>query len=494
MSEQTTSKLSAVAVQTITAIAGIILAGVVGWVCLSILELPWNASVTAAVTICCGVWWCTEAVPIPVTSLLPFAVFPFAGVLDHHELASAYGDKFILLFLSGFMLSRAAERSGTHLQLSRWMMTKIGTDSQARIVIGFLVAPAICSMWISNTATALIMLPVAIAVLQQQQNKKLAVPLLLAVAYGSSIGGIATIIGTPPNGVFVSIYEQQTSRTVDFFSWLKIGVPVSAAMLLLTGFWLTRGLNGAAKEIPQAAMAWTTAQRRVFCILVGVALLWTTRSGPWGGWSGWLDLPMVHDATVGLAAVILMFLIPNGENSDQNHLENGGAIQTNVKPGFLLDWPTASNIPWGVLILFGGGLAIAKASEQSGLSASIGDQLTLLGDFHPIFLIAAICLTVTFLTEVTSNTATTALLMPILGSAAVAAGYDASAFMVPAALSASCAFMLPVATPPNAIVFGSEQIKISDMVRTGFALNLMGAIVITAVCYLFLDLKVGLGQ
>ncbi|MCM2370167.1 SLC13 family permease [Aporhodopirellula aestuarii] len=459
---------------------GIALALFMYGVCLFGFSLAHEASVTAAVICLCGVWWCTEAVPIPVTSLVPFVLFPFTGVLDHTQLAGAYGDKFVLLFLAGFMISRAAEKSSTHLRVSHGMMRILGTHSQRRIVLGFMLAPAFCSMWISNTATALIMLPVAIALLQEKSDSKLHVPLLLAVAYGSSIGGMATIIGTPPNGVFVSIYELQTSQTVDFLSWLKIGVPITAAMLVVTGYWLTRGLGGSADFQIQSLGPWTPAQRRVLAIIGATAFLWITRTGPFGGWSSWLNVPMVHDATVGLGAVVMMFLIPSGEVDEKGHGET------------LLDWAAARDIPWGILILFGGGLAIARAAELSGLSERIGLQLTLLNSLHPVLLIGIVCLTVTFLTEFTSNTATTTLLMPILGAASAGAGYDAAILMIPAALSASCAFMLPVATPPNAIIFGSEKITVREMARTGFVLNLAGAVLITAICYFILDLKTGL--
>ncbi|TWU51619.1 SLC13 family permease [Rubripirellula reticaptiva] len=462
--------------------AGSVLAIIAYGVCTATFGVSHPTAVTAAVTLLCGVWWCTEAVPIPVTSLVPFVVFPFAGVLDHGQLAQAYGDKFVLLFLAGFMISRAAERSESHLRVSHGMMHLLGTGSQRRVVLGFLLAPAFCSMWISNTATALIMLPVAIAVLQEQKDAKLSAPLLLAVAYGSSLGGMATIIGTPPNGVFVSIYEQQTGRTVDFFSWLKIGVPVSALMLVVAGAWLTRGLGKAVTPRTDQMGPWTPAQKRVLAIIAGTAVLWMTRSAPFGGWAAWLDMPMAHDATVGLAAVVLMFLVPSGEVDSQG------------SPKPLLDWETAHDIPWGILILFGGGLAIAKAAEVTGLSQSIGNQLAMLDGIHPALLIGIVCLTVTFLTEVTSNMATTTLLMPILGAASVGAGFDASALMIPATLSASCAFMLPVATPPNAIIFGSDQITIREMVKAGFALNLIGVVVITAVCYFVLDLKSGIGN
>lgn len=472
--------------------AGIAVGFLVYGLCVTTFGLSHPAAVTAAVTALCGVWWCTEAVPIPVTSLVPFVVFPFAGVLDHRLLAEAYGDKFVLLFMAGFMISRAAEHSQTHLRVSHGLMKLLGTSSQRRIVLGFLAATAFSSMWISNTATALIMLPVAIAVLHEQKDSRLHVPLLLAVAYGSSIGGIATIIGTPPNGVFVSIYEQQNERTVDFFSWLKVGVPVAAIMIVVTGVLLTRGLSRSCSMQLQDLGRWTSAQRRVLGVLSLTAFLWITRSAPYGGWSALFDVPMAHDATVGLAAVIALFLIPSGTTTV--HQSKNGKTAERVEADRLLDWQTARDIPWGILILFGGGLAIAKAAEVTGLSVIIGSQFSHLSGLHPLLLIAVICLTVTFLTEVTSNTATTTLLMPILGAAAEGAGYNAAFLMVPAALSASCAFMLPVATPPNAIVFGSEQLTVRDMAKAGFALNLIGVIVISVVCYFVVDSQQGIGN
>jgi sodium-dependent dicarboxylate transporter 2/3/5 len=455
-------------------------------------------AMTAAVTILCAVWWCTEAVPIPVTSIIPFAVFPLAGVLDHTVLAGAMGDKFVLLFMGGFMLSKAAEKSKAHLRVAQGMIKLVGTSSNRRIIIGFMLATAFCSMWISNTATALIMLPVAIAVIERNGNdKRFAVSLLLAIAYGSSIGGMSTLIGTPPNGVFAGIYEKTTHIPVDFVSWLKIGIPVSVLMLIACGIVLTFFVKGGGNYTQQALGPWTPAQRRVTVVLGLTALLWITRKlpfdpasgigyymGEWAkGWAGKFNMPMAQDATVALLMVVVMFLIPNGLKDDKG------------KRDHLLDWKTARDIPWGILLLFAGGIAIAKAFGSSGLAAVIGQQMEqLTSGMSPLMIIAIICLTVTFMTEVTSNTATTTLLMPILAASAVAAGVEPSMLMIPAALSASCAFMLPVATPPNAIVFGgSDHITIPQMVRHGFVLNIIGVIVVTAVCYFVLDPQKGLG-
>lgn len=474
---------------TISVVAGPVLAAVTYLLGVQSLGLEHPAAFTAAVTAWCAVWWCFEAVPIPLTSLLPFALFPFGGVLDHGQLAMAFGDKFILLFMAGFMISKAAEVTNTHLRVADKVIRLVGTKSNKRIIIGFMLATAFCSMWISNTATTLIMLPVAIAVIHQSQaDKRFVVCLLLAIAYGASAGGIATLIGTPPNGVFASNYEAavgSAGQTVDFISWLKIGLPVSAIMLLACGVVLTFGVRGGGKYQHQDLGPWSRAQVSVLAIIAITALLWITRKlpGDLGGWSVWLDMPKAHDATVALLAVVVMFVLPTGERD-----ENGKRLH-------LLDWNTAVSIPWGILLLFAGGLAIAKAFGESGLATIIANALNEHTQGMPLFLvILTLCLVVTFLTEITSNTATTTLLMPILASSAVAMGIDPAYLMVPAALSASCAFMLPVATPPNAIVFGgSDQLTISQLARHGVILNLIGALVIATLCYLIVNTQTGLG-
>ena len=445
------------------------------------------AAMTAAVTTLCAVWWSTEAIPIPATSLVPFAVFPLMGVLDHNELAEAWGDKFILLFAGGFMISRAAEKADAHLRVARGVIKLVGTASNRRVVIGFMLATAFCSMWISNTATALIMLPVAVAVIQQNPGRpRFAISLLLAIAYGSSIGGMATVIGTPPNGVMISNYEKVLpGSSIDFLTWMKIGVPVTVLMLLGCAAVLTLRVSGPGQKMRDDLGPWTAGQVRVLLVIGATAALWITRNLPfgWGGWSEWLDMPKAHDATIAMLAVVVMFLIPNGRRNDDGSRDH------------LLDWKTAREIPWGILLLFAGGLAIAKAFGTTGLADAIGGALNHYTEgLHPFMVIAVICLIVTFFTEVTSNTASTTLLMPILAGAAIGRGLDPAVLMIPAALSASCAFMLPVATPPNAIVFGgSDLITIPRMARTGLVLNLIGAVIVSVCCYFILDPQTGLG-
>lgn len=465
----------------IALVLGPFLAGLVYLLCRGLGSMDHAPAAAAAVTVLCAAWWCTEAIPIPATALVPFALFPFLDVLDHSQLARAYGDPFILLFLGGFMLSKAAEKSDTHLRVARGMLRLVGTSSSPRIVIGFMLATAFCSMWISNTATALIMLPAAIAVIKNKPDaKKFTVALLLGIAYGASIGGVTTLIGTPPNAAFATIYKKQAEIDVAFSDWLKVGVPVFVLMFTIAAFYLTRGLEPYGDFEMKKRTPWTPAQKRVLAVITLVAIGWITRTAPRGGWAEWFDLTLVHEATVALLGVVAMFLIPSGERTDKGERKR------------LLDWDTAVDIPWGILILFGGGIAIAASFEETGLDQSIGTSLKAITDLPPILVVLVLCLVVTFLTEVTSNTATAYLLMPILAAMAIAAGLDPATYMIPAALSCSFAFMLPVATPPNAIVFASGQLAIKDMMRKGLWLNIIGAFVITAVCTVVVDRKTGI--
>ena len=430
----------------------------------------WNTQAcwTGAIVTLCVIWWIFEPIPIPVTSIIPLAVFPLAGVLTKEDIAKAYGDDMILLMLGGFMISAALAHSGAHHRLAVGLIRIVGGHSSRRIVFGFLCACAFISMWISNTATTLMMLPLALAVVDQSGDKKLAIPLLLSIAYGSSIGGLGSPIGTPPNLVFMREYESFTGITVSFTQWMSWGVPVVLLMTPLAGLWLTRHLHFKGELTMPPAGPWRAEERRILLIFGLTVLAWITRNEPFGGWSDWLGLKGASDATVALIAVVAMFLIPNGRG------------------GKLLDWDTAVRVPWGILILFAGGIAIAQAFLETGLSKAIGEQLAILSGLHPLIIIAFVALSVTFLTEVTSNTAVTVLLMPILAPAAAAAGIDPALLMLPAAMSASYGFMMPVGTPPNAIVFGTGLVPMASMAREGLVLNFIGAAVITSVCYLLI--------
>jgi sodium-dependent dicarboxylate transporter 2/3/5 len=427
------------------------------------------AAVTLGVTVLCVVWWVFEPIPIPVTSLIPLGTLPLLGVLPQAEVSQAYGHPLVLLLLGGFILSTAMEKSGAHRRIALTMVRAFGGTSSRRLVFGFMAAAAVLSMWISNTATTLMLLPVALAVIERAPDPKLATPLLLAIAYSASLGGIGTPIGTPPNVIFMSIYNTTTGAEVSFTTWMTWGVPVVVVFLPLMGFWLTRNLDYQGRfELPQVG-AWRAEEKRVMAVFATTAVLWITRKEPLGGWSALLGADYTNDAMVAFAAIVAMFIIPNG---------NGGR---------LLDWESAQRIPWGMLILFGGGIAIASAFATSGLSATIGAALSGLSTWPPFLLILSVCLAVTFLTEATSNTATTSLLMPILAATAIGVGMDPRLMMVPAAMSASCAFMLPVATAPNVIMFSTGRFDVPTMVREGFALNLIGALVIGTLCLLLID-------
>ncbi len=466
-------------------LAGPLIAAGVWLLLRHLADLDAPAAATAAITTWTALWWVLEPIPIPATSLIPFALLPLAGVLDQGTVARAYGHPLILLLLGGFILSTAMERSGAHQRVALTMLRAVGGAGGRRLILGFMLASAGLSMWISNTATTLMLLPVALATLQQAEEgerRRLAVPLLLGIAYAANIGGIGTPVGTPPNVIFMAQYQAHTGSGWSFLQWMRVGVPMVIILVPLAWLWVTRGMGPGAKlSIPHPG-PWTSAERRVLAVFALTALLWITRTEPFGGWNGVLEsfwgvaLPgrktLVGDGTVALAMVVLMFVIPDGRDSR------------------LLDWKTAASIPWGLLILFGGGMAIGMAFGASGLSKVVGDLLSEVTTWHVLAMMAVICLVVTFLTEVTSNTATTNVLMPILAAACGIAGesgaIEPALLMVPAAISASCAFMLPVATAPNAIVFGTGHIKTQKMMREGLLLNVVGAAVVSIGCYLLL--------
>ncbi|MEX0943471.1 MAG: SLC13 family permease [Pseudomonadales bacterium] len=428
--------------------------------------LGWDrqACWTAAITALCAAWWITEPIPIPATSLIPLAMLPTIGVLTPAQVGASYGSPLVLLLMGGFILSTAMEDSGAHRRVALTMVNLFGGHSSRRLVFGFMSAAALLSMWISNTATTLMLLPVALAVIERSDDPNLPTPLLLGIAYAASVGGIGTPIGTPPNLVFREIYRQTTGTEIEFLTWMLWGIPVVILMVPIIALWLTRHLSHSGEVDMPRVGTWQTYEKRVFIVFAITATAWVTRGQPFGGWSTWFNVPGVNDASVALLAVVTMFLIPNG------------------KGGKLLDWESAARIPWGMLILFGGGIAIARGFVESGLSGALGDTLSGIASWHIVLMVAVICLTITFLTEMTSNTATTTLMMPILAAAAIAADIEPALLMVPAAMSASCAFMLPVATAPNTIMFSTGRFTTRLMAREGFVLNLMGAVVITGVC------------
>lgn len=444
-------------------LGGLAAAGAAGALALAFGQ-PHAIAWTAAVTALCAAWWITEAIPIPATSILPFALFPMAGVLDHREAAAALGDHVIVLLMGGFMLSKGLEKSGVHERLALYMIGLVGPSGK-RLVWGFMIAAALVSMWVSNTSTVLMLLPIALAILARASDRSLDAPVILGVAYAASIGGLGTLIGTPPNVIFAGIYERTTGAEYGFLEWMKIGLPVVAIAIPLAAIWLTR--NVTAREtiaIPDPGR-WRVAEVRTLAVFAGAVLLWVTRSEPFGGWSAWFGIGGAGDSTVALIAVAAMFLIPDGKGEA------------------LLDWKSASDIPWGMLLLFAGGICIAAAFEQSGLSALIGTALADAGALPLFILMLTICLSVTFMSELTSNTAVATLTLPVLAAAADGTGLPAAVLMVPCAMAASSGFMLPVSTAPNAIAYGTGRVSVALMAREGVLLNFMLALVISGVCY-----------
>ncbi len=441
-----------------------------------------SIAATAAITLLTAILWVTEALPIPATSLIPFFAFPMAGVITHKQAASALGSHVIILLMGAFMLSKALEKSNVHSRLAYYLVNITGGKSAKRLVLGFMLTAAILSMWISNSATTLMLLPITLAVLQHVKDPKLTVAMLLGIAYAASLGGVGTPVGTPPNIIFMSVYVETQGVEISFLEWMKTGIPIVVIGIPVIAWWLTRNLaNTQAFVLPKTGQ-WRPAEKRVLSVFLLVALAWIFR--PY--WTKWLELITIGDSTIALAGVVLMFLIPSGEQSQDKSSGKDKNESPKLRSDKLLDWQTAVSIPWGMLLLFAGGICIAKAFSESGLSALMGDALSGLSSLPVPLLMLSICLFVTFLTEITSNTDTATLLMPFLAAAGVAAGIDPALIMMPAAISASCAFMLPVATAPNAIVYGMDKFSIKTMAREGLMLNLILAFIVTGVSYVTL--------
>ena len=458
-------------------------------------NLPLEGQRTGAAALWMAIWWTTEAVPIPVTALLPLVLFPFLGVLPMPEAAAPYANEVIFLFMGGFFLAAGMEASGLHRRIALGIIRRVGLGPE-RLVLGFMIATAFLSMWISNTATAAMMLPIGIAVVElfrgegdPREGFPLGVSLMLGMAYAASIGGVATLIGTPPNAIFAGAVAELLGGDIGFGQWMLIGIPVTGVMLPLTWLLLVRilhppgKLQADASELLQAEIdslgPASPAERRVAWIFGLTALCWVLRAPKALGSLTVPGLqsfaPGIRDSTIAIAASIILFILPSGR---------GGPGEDRT----LLTWERARRIPWGVLLLFGGGLSLARGMESSGLSRWIGSSVEGLAGVPDVVLFAALALLFVFLTELTSNAATTTMAMPVLVGAAAAMGSDPIPFMIVATLASSMAFMLPVATPPNAIVFGSDYLTIPQMVKAGLVLNFVAVAVVTVAARFLLPL------
>lgn len=442
--------------------------------------------VVAATTVLMGVWWMTEAIPLAATALLPIAIFPVMGVAKFKEVGAPYASATIFLFMGGFLLALGLQRWNLHRRLALYVVKVVGT-SPRRLILGFMLATGFMSMWVSNTATAVVMLPIGTSVLLltadtvggMKNQMKFATGLMLAIAYAASIGSLGTLIGTPPNALLKGYMEEAHDITIGFGRWMMVGMPVAIVFLFIAWWLLVTVFKPEIDEIPggkelideeiRKLGPWTYPQIMVGIIFVLAALSWIFI--PLGieryGWG----FPY-EDAVVGIIAGLLMFTIPASKDGKR-----------------LLDWETASEMPWDVLLLFGGGLSLSAMFTATGLSLWIGEAAKGLASLPMFLLIVAIAALIIFLTELTSNTATAATFLPIMGGVAVGIGLTGSTEMnvmllcIPVALAATCAFMLPVATPPNAIAYSSGYVKMGDMIKGGIWLNLIGIVLISLATY-----------
>jgi len=437
----------------------------------------------AGVGIWMAVWWATEALNIAVTALLPIVLFPLFGIATIEATVTNYAAKVIFLFLGGFIIAFAMQRWDLHKRIALTVLQYAGGNGRS-LVGGFMLSSALISMWVMNTSTTMMLLPIAISIiavihktvggLDALAKEDFQYSLLLGVAYGSSIGGMATLVGTAPNAMFVQFMQNEYQTDIAFSDWMMVGLPLSAVMLPLAWLALTRIVfkvdfvtseegRSALRKMKSDLGRMTVPEKRVAIIFALTALAWIFRklliNVP--------GLEALDDSLIAIAGAILLFIIPSGDKSDP----------------LLLRWQYAVKLPWGVLVLFGGGLTLASAVSKTGLAAWLGTSLQAVGTLPLIVIVIIIATLIIFLTELTSNVATTVTFLPVVGAIAIEAGYDPIVLLVPVTFAASCAFMLPVATPPNAIVFGSGMLKIPRMAKAGMVLNLVGIVLVSLVAY-----------
>ena len=462
------------------------LIGVSVFLLLLILPIPSGLNTSAwsvaAVVTLMAIWWATEAIPVPVTALLPLALFPLLDVVSFKEAALPYANPNIYLFLGGFMLALAIERSGLHKRMALRMIIASGSNG-SKLIGGFMLVAALISMFVMNTSTTLMLLPIGLAVcsvvsttipgISISETKFFDTALMLGIAYAATIGGMSTLVGTAPNIVFSAFMLETYNVEISMSDWMTLGVPLAAIMLLSawvvltkfvfpTSFVTTNETKTHLKEMLTDLGPLTKDEIKISIIFALTALAWITRSvlDNYEMFSG------LTDAGIAIISAILLFIIPSSTHKDE-----------------LLNWEKSNELPWGLLILFGGGLSIAAQINSSGLGIWIGEGLSVLGAVPPIFLILAVAALIIFLTEITSNVATTSTFLPVFGAVAAGIGILPVSLTVPVCLAASCAFMLPVATPPNAIVYGSGKFTIATMMKAGFVLNIIGIVIVTLFAY-----------
>jgi sodium-dependent dicarboxylate transporter 2/3/5 len=441
--------------------------------------MPVDAWLVAAVGLWMAVWWSTEAVPVAATAFIPLILFPVLQVTPVKTVAQSYAHPTIFLFLGAFILALAVEKWSLHRRIALTVLSRTGTDGR-KLILGFMIAASLLSMWMTNTSTAMMLLPIAASVAAMvaekasgtsaESKRTFQVALLLSLAYATTIGGMATIIGTPPNVLLAGFIEETYGLQIAFLDWMLIGLPLALVLLPLGWVVLTRiaftvdiaeskEASDVIADMRRQLGVMHASERRVGLLFLVVVFCWMTRS--------WLNdfssFEGVSDAGIVMAAALLLFVIPAGDASGQR----------------LMVWEDVSRLPWGVLILFGGGLALAAQVSGSGLAVWLGESLLPVASLGVLVLIVAAAGLVVFLTELTSNLATAATFLPVIAAIAAQSGIEPLVLCVPVTLAASCAFMLPVATPPNAIVFSSGVLTIPEMVRAGFLMNLIALVALT---------------
>jgi sodium-dependent dicarboxylate transporter 2/3/5 len=464
-----------------------------------------EVTATLAVAALMAIWWISETIPLAVTALVPIVLFPALGVLDGKAVSEVYVNHIIFVFVGGFIMALAMEKWNLHKRIALRLLVLFGI-SPGRILVGFMATSAFLSMWISNTATSMMMIPIVISIvvsleenLSNRSISKYATGLFLAIAYSASVGGMSTLVGSPTNlvcpRILTLLYPE--APEISFTSWMTFALPISLVMLVVV--WLVIYLlfrprekwehldkehfRKAYRELGRTSQE----ERIVFVLFVALALLWITRAGisfnsfAIPGWAHIFKTPaFINDGTVAIFISIILFIVPS-----PNH-----------KGKRIMDWKTAQKLPWNIVLLFGGGFALALGFQSSGLAIWFGEQLIWTKGVHPYLILLAVVALMSFLTELTSNVASTQMLLPVFASLAVSSGNNPLLIMIPATLASSLAFMLPTATPPNAIVFGTNRIQIATMVRTGFALNMMGILVVVLITWLLgnsvLDIDLGI--
>lgn len=473
--------------------------GIVALLILMIFPVPDGMQPEAlkalGVALLMAIWWVSECIPIYATAFVPIALFPLLGILDASTTTENYGHNYVLMLLGGFFLAKSIELSGLHKRVALYIISKLGT-SRRRIILSFMIATAFLSLWIANVAVVLLMLPIALAIVDKEEenkerNPKFGLALMLAIAYAASVGGTGSLIGTPPNMVFAGVFAKTFPDLpeIDFLEWMKLGTPIVIILLpiiwiyIIKYFKISGNFAGSKEVINEEIIAigkLSKMEKRVFIVFLFTAIGWIFRRDidldgfiiP--GWSSLLGIAdYVHDSTVAIVSAVLLFAIPSGNKVSSK------------KPTMLLDWKSASKVPWGVVMIVGGGYAIADSFNHTGLATFLGSKLSFISNYPVIIILVIVILLMIFITEINSNTATANIFLPVLAAMAVAGQINPLLLMIPATFACSFSFMLPSGTGTNAVIFGSNRVTIPEMAKCGLGLNFLCVILLTMLMYMY---------